>query len=201
MISYSLTQREFGEVVGIAQSAVSDLIKRDVIDLSKGKDQAIRDYCAHIRKIAAGRGASDKTRAILNSEALPQSIQEWCSEVVIEFITSTTFTETYINTVADNVKRSKGQIVKDWLVTVTTLLIAWEQYSGRNDITFSMPNFMIRNNTDKGRNLSLTQAKQALYAPAEIAEKYWKGDDFKLPDSSPRSSKSSNLDFFVESTM
>ena len=50
-----LTQSDFGETVGISGPAVSDLVKRNIIDLKKGKERSIVDYCAHLREKAAGR--------------------------------------------------------------------------------------------------------------------------------------------------
>ena len=55
-----LTQNAFGATVGISAPAVSDLVKRNILDLRRGVDQSILDYCAHIREKAAGRsGAGD----------------------------------------------------------------------------------------------------------------------------------------------
>lgn len=51
------TQAAFGELVGISQQAVSDLLGRNVITPGDTAGQWLTDYCAHLREQAAGRGA------------------------------------------------------------------------------------------------------------------------------------------------
>ena len=51
------TQAAFGELVGITQQAVSDLLARDVVTPGQTAGQWLIDYCAHLREQAAGRGA------------------------------------------------------------------------------------------------------------------------------------------------
>lgn len=51
------TQTQFGELVGIGQSAVSDLLTRNVIQPGHTAGQWLLDYTAHLREQAAGRGA------------------------------------------------------------------------------------------------------------------------------------------------
>lgn len=51
------TQAAFGELVGISQQAVSDLLTRAVITPGHTAGQWLIDYCAHLREQAAGRGA------------------------------------------------------------------------------------------------------------------------------------------------
>lgn len=80
------TQGQLGAAVGISTPAVSDLVRRGVLDLSKGLDKSILDYCAHLREKAAGRsggGEYDLTeeRARLahhqaNIAALDEKIKE-----------------------------------------------------------------------------------------------------------------------------
>lgn len=53
-----MTQSAFGELVGIGQSAVSDLLKRDIIAAGATADQWLLAYCANLREQAAGRAAS-----------------------------------------------------------------------------------------------------------------------------------------------
>lgn len=51
------TQAAFGELVGISQQAVSDLVSREVIQPGDTAGQWLLAYCAHLREQAAGRGA------------------------------------------------------------------------------------------------------------------------------------------------
>ena len=51
------TQAQFGELVGISQPAVSDLLTREVIQPGAPAGAWLIDYCAHLREQAAGRGA------------------------------------------------------------------------------------------------------------------------------------------------
>lgn len=57
MLDTTSTQAEFGAIVGIGQSAVSDLLARGVIQPGQTAGQWLIDYCAHLREQAAGRGA------------------------------------------------------------------------------------------------------------------------------------------------
>ena len=50
------TQAQFGELVGIGQPAVSDLMARDVLLRGHTARQWLESYCAHLREMAAGRG-------------------------------------------------------------------------------------------------------------------------------------------------
>ena len=49
------TQSEFGDLVGISQQAVSDLMDRKVITQGVSLGVWIVEYCEHMRKIASGR--------------------------------------------------------------------------------------------------------------------------------------------------
>jgi phage terminase Nu1 subunit (DNA packaging protein) len=55
-----MTQKNFADVVGISQPAVSDLVARGVL---KGNSlrEWIRSYCAHLREVAAGRAAGNSS--------------------------------------------------------------------------------------------------------------------------------------------
>lgn len=58
-----VTQAEFGDLIGVTQSAVSDLVRRGVIQ-REGKGRipvasALLAYCAHMRGIAAGHTSDD----------------------------------------------------------------------------------------------------------------------------------------------
>jgi phage terminase Nu1 subunit (DNA packaging protein) len=69
----SLTQRQFGELIGVSQQAVSDLCSRGVLaDGVAGRDWLLA-YCDHMREMAAGRGGDDganlvRERALLARE-------------------------------------------------------------------------------------------------------------------------------------
>ncbi len=52
-----LTQVEFGDLVGIGQPAVSDLMARKVLVAEQTAHQWLLAYCSHLREVAAGRGA------------------------------------------------------------------------------------------------------------------------------------------------
>lgn len=50
-----LTQSEFGDLVGISQPAVSDLLSRGVISSDNTGKEWLLAYCLHLRNEAAGR--------------------------------------------------------------------------------------------------------------------------------------------------
>ena len=49
---------DFGKAVGLGRPTVSELCQRGVVDLTRGLEQSIVDYCKHLRERAAGRGGS-----------------------------------------------------------------------------------------------------------------------------------------------
>jgi phage terminase Nu1 subunit (DNA packaging protein) len=51
------TQQEFGDLVGISQPAVSELLARDMLQAGHSATQWLLRYCANLREQAAGRGA------------------------------------------------------------------------------------------------------------------------------------------------
>lgn len=55
-----VTQQAFGEVVGISQKSVSDLITRGVIQPGEPVASWLLGYTSHLREQAAGRGADGK---------------------------------------------------------------------------------------------------------------------------------------------
>lgn len=57
-LSVTITQTAFGELVGISQQAVSDLLRRDVIAAGHSGGAWLQGYCAHLREQAAGRAAA-----------------------------------------------------------------------------------------------------------------------------------------------
>jgi len=53
-----MTQTAFGDLVGISQQAVSDLLRRDVIGTGEPAGAWLQSYCTHLREQAAGRAAA-----------------------------------------------------------------------------------------------------------------------------------------------
>ena len=56
-LTTTCTQADFGELVGISQPAVSDLLARGVVQPGDVAGKWLLDYTAHLREQAAGRGA------------------------------------------------------------------------------------------------------------------------------------------------
>ncbi len=57
-LTEKMTQEEFGRLVGISQSAISDLHKRGILTAGIAAGEWLLQYCAHLREVAAGRLAS-----------------------------------------------------------------------------------------------------------------------------------------------
>lgn len=57
-LSKKVTQQEFGELVGISQPMVSDLVARSVLSVGDEAAVWLLAYCAHMREIAAGRATN-----------------------------------------------------------------------------------------------------------------------------------------------
>lgn len=55
----TVTQKVFGEIVGISQPAVSDLIKRNVLTEGDVLGNWLVAYCSNLREQAAGRAGAD----------------------------------------------------------------------------------------------------------------------------------------------
>ncbi|MGO4379730.1 terminase small subunit [Pseudoduganella sp. RAF19] len=53
-----MKQAEFGDLVGVSQQAVSDLVKREVLIAGEPAGMWLQRYCAHLREHAAGRAAA-----------------------------------------------------------------------------------------------------------------------------------------------
>lgn len=51
-----VTQATFGDLVGITQPAVSDLMRRQVLRDGEPAGSWLHAYCDHLREVAAGRG-------------------------------------------------------------------------------------------------------------------------------------------------
>lgn len=69
------TQAQFGELVGISQPAVSDLLQRDVIAPGAPVRAWLLDYCAHQREQSAGRGSDGKLADARTEVATQQKIK------------------------------------------------------------------------------------------------------------------------------
>lgn len=54
-----MTQAQFGDLVGISQQAVSDLMRREILVDGATADEWLLAYCDHLREVAAGRGGSN----------------------------------------------------------------------------------------------------------------------------------------------
>ncbi|MDH3636852.1 MAG: hypothetical protein OES09_00105 [Gammaproteobacteria bacterium] len=52
-----LTQQQFADAVGTTRQTIAEHCRKGIMDLSLGFDECLLRYCAHIRAIAAGRGA------------------------------------------------------------------------------------------------------------------------------------------------
>ncbi len=55
-LSSPMKQGAFGDLVGISQQAVSDLVRRGVLADGAAGDEWLLAYCDHLREVAAGRG-------------------------------------------------------------------------------------------------------------------------------------------------
>lgn len=64
-----VTQKVFGEIVGISQPAVSDLIKRGVLTDGDNVKNWLVSYCSHLREQAAGRAGSDGSLDLVSERA------------------------------------------------------------------------------------------------------------------------------------
>lgn len=51
-----MTQARFGDLVGITQPAVSDLVRRKILPDGASADEWLLAYCDNLREMAAGRG-------------------------------------------------------------------------------------------------------------------------------------------------
>lgn len=57
-LSEVITQKQFGEIVGISQPAVSDLLMRGVLTAGATAGDWLIAYCGNLREVAAGRAAT-----------------------------------------------------------------------------------------------------------------------------------------------
>lgn len=71
-----MSQTRFGELVGISQQAVSDLVRRDVLAAGDPASVWLHDYCAHLREQAAGRAAAGDLDLAAERAALARAQRE-----------------------------------------------------------------------------------------------------------------------------
>jgi phage terminase Nu1 subunit (DNA packaging protein) len=57
MLSAPVTQEQFGDLVGVSQPVVSDLLTRGILLAGQPAATWLRAYTKHLRELAAGRGA------------------------------------------------------------------------------------------------------------------------------------------------
>jgi phage terminase Nu1 subunit (DNA packaging protein) len=57
-LSNTVTQEAFGDLVGISQQTVSELLMRGVLVQGASAGEWLRSYTSHLREMAAGRAAS-----------------------------------------------------------------------------------------------------------------------------------------------
>ncbi len=72
-LSEAITQQQFGDLVGVSQQAVSDLVGRGVLMAGDSAAEWLTAYCDHLREMAAGRGGEEgvnlvRERALLARE-------------------------------------------------------------------------------------------------------------------------------------
>lgn len=70
------TQQSFGEMVGISQPAVSDLLSRGIILPNESAGEWLRAYCSHLREQAAGRAGSGDLDLVEERAALARAQRE-----------------------------------------------------------------------------------------------------------------------------
>lgn len=71
-----VTQAKFGEMVGISQPAVSDLLSRGVIEADASVGEWLKSYCGHLREQAAGRMAAGDLDLAAERAALARAQRE-----------------------------------------------------------------------------------------------------------------------------
>lgn len=75
-LSMKATQSEFGQMVGISQPAVSDLLARGVLTLDASAGVWLREYCSQLREVAAGRAAAGDLDLAAERAALARAQRE-----------------------------------------------------------------------------------------------------------------------------
>lgn len=72
-LAMPMTQARVGDLVGISQQPVSDLVRRTVLADGAGADEWLLAYCDHLREVAAGRGGSGEKCRAASAGAWPEA--------------------------------------------------------------------------------------------------------------------------------
>lgn len=75
-LAETMSQNEFGQLVGISQQAVSDLIRREVLAPRQPASYWLHAYCSHLREQAAGRAAAGDLDLAAERAALARAQRE-----------------------------------------------------------------------------------------------------------------------------
>lgn len=75
-LSANVTQKRFGELIGVSQQAVGDLLSRGVIADGAAVGDWLIDYCRHLREQAAGRAAAGDLDLAAERAALAKAQRE-----------------------------------------------------------------------------------------------------------------------------
>lgn len=75
-LSMKPTQQGFGDVVGVGQSAVSEMVSRGILRPDGTLGEWISDYCAHLREVAAGRVGSGDLDLVTERAGLAKAQRE-----------------------------------------------------------------------------------------------------------------------------
>lgn len=69
-LAFPVTQASFGDLVGITQPAVSELVRRKILPDGASADEWLLAYCDHLREMAAGRGGEGGAELVLERARL-----------------------------------------------------------------------------------------------------------------------------------
>lgn len=71
-----MTQAAFGQLVGVSQQAIGNLVGRGVIDSSMTGQAMLHAYCSHLRETAAGRQAGGDLDLVAERAMLAKAQRE-----------------------------------------------------------------------------------------------------------------------------
>lgn len=71
-----ISQRQFSDLIGVSEAAVSGMVKSSIITLGYPAGVWLKDYCAHLREIAAGRAATGDLDLASERAALAKAQRE-----------------------------------------------------------------------------------------------------------------------------
>ncbi len=71
-----MTQAAFGQLVGVSQQAIGNLVGRGVIDSSMTGQAMLHAYCSHLRETAAGRQAGGELDLVAERAMLAKAQRE-----------------------------------------------------------------------------------------------------------------------------